>query len=397
MNKHLLLPEVQAYLDKHEGTDLSSFILSGSPFEDISIQELAQQLEGLKKTRDKLPTWQRTPGIYFPKKINLEQTSGERAAAHKANLVKGNSLADLTGGLGVDSYFFSQKINQVAYCEINPSLAKIAAHNFNQLHVENISVHAESGIDFLKRSDTKYDYIFIDPSRRNSAKAKVFLLKDCEPNVPEHIELLLTKAEKIMVKTSPLLDIKAGLEELSAVSEIHIVAVKNEVKELLWILKNGSLPEEISLFSANIDPAKTETTSVNYQEALQAEATYGPPSDYLYEPNAALMKSGLFNWLSGFYKLDKLHPNTHLYTSDNLIDFPGRCFKINDRIPYSKKEVTALFKEKKAHITTRNFRESVAQLRKRFKINDGGDRYLFFTTCADQSQWVLDCSKADGL
>ena len=393
MNSLLLLPEVQDYLDQHQDTDLSRFILSGSPFEKISIQELAQQLEGRRKTRDKLPRWYRTPGIYFPLKINLEQTSGELAAAYKAALLTGNSLVDLTGGLGVDSYYFSKTINEITYCEINASLANIAAHNFHQLDAKNIKVHIENGIDFLKNTTAHYDYIFVDPSRRTTAKAKVFLLKDCEPNVPEHLGLLLAKADQILVKTSPLLDIHAALEELQAVCEIHIVAVKNEVKELLFMLKNGALASEIRLFTTNISSFETEKTATNYKEALQAQATYNEPLNYLYEPNAALMKSGLFNWIGVFYKLDKLHFNTQLYTSKKYTDFPGRCFKINAKIPYSKKTASNLFKGIKANITTRNFKETVTQLRKKFKITEGGARYLFFTTCADGSQWVLDCSK----
>jgi 16S rRNA G966 N2-methylase RsmD len=396
LNSLLLLPEVQDYLDQHQDTDLSRFILSGSPFENISIQELAQQLEGRQKTCEKLPSWHGTAGIYFPPKINLEQTSGERAAAYKAALLTGESLADLTGGLGVDSYYFSKEIKEITYCEINASLAQIAAHNFQQLGAKNIKVYTENGIDFLKNATAHYDHIFIDPSRRTILKSKVFLLKECEPNVAEHLELLFAKADQIMVKTSPLLDIHAALEELRAVSEIHIVAVKNEVKELLFLLKNGTLASEIRLYTTNISSFETEKTTVNYQEALRAEVAYNEPLNYLYEPNAALMKSGLFNWIGNFYKLDKLHFNTQLYTSEKYVNFPGRCFKINAKIPYSKKIVSNLFKGIKANITTRNFKETVTQLRKKFKISDGGTRYLFFTTCIDGTQWVLDCSKENG-
>ncbi|WP_031425601.1 THUMP-like domain-containing protein [Flavimarina sp. Hel_I_48] len=393
MNLHLLLPEVQDYLIANEQTDLSRFILSGSPFEDINIQELAQQLEGLQKTKEKLPSWHGTAGIFFPKKVNLEQTSSERAAAYKASLLDGNTLVDLTGGLGVDSYFFSKKMKHVDYCEINEELAFIAAHNFQKLDAGSISLNTQNGIDFLKKQTSFYDAIYLDPSRRDNANSKVFLLKDCEPNVPEHIDFLLSKAEKIMVKTSPLLDIKAGLDELKAVSEIHIVAVKNEVKEILWILKNDNLPSKITLFTVNITPDTAISTTADYYEALRSEPTFAPPQRYLYEPNAALMKSGLFNWISAFYKVDKLHTNTHLYTSDALIEFPGRRFVVNNTIPYSKK-AASFFKGKKANITTRNFKESVAQLRKRFKINQGGDNYLFFTTCEDQAQYIIECSKA---
>lgn len=382
-------------MNAHEQADLSRFILSGSPFENISVQELAQQLEGRQKTKDKLPSWYGTTGIYFPEKVNLEQTSSELTAAYKASLIKGNTLADLTGGLGVDSYFFSKQINQVDYCEINEKLLTIAEHNFKQLKAENIAVHAENGIDFLRKQKIIYDVIYIDPSRRNNSKAKVFLLKDCQPNVPEHIDLLLQKADKIMVKTSPLLDLKAGIEALKAVAEIHIVAVKNEVKEILWILKKEHLRAKIDLFTVNFSPNSSIFTSTDYIDALDSEPCFSPPQRYLYEPNAALMKSGLFNWISAFYDLNKLHPNTHLYTSNTLIPFPGRRFKINKVIPYSKKATSNLFKGKKANITTRNFKESVAQLRKRFKIDQGGKDYLFFTTCEEGSQYILHCNKVD--
>ncbi|MGB3774230.1 MAG: class I SAM-dependent methyltransferase [Leeuwenhoekiella sp.] len=394
MNKRLLLPEVQEYLNKHEHTELSRFILSGSPFEHITAQELAQQLEGRQKAKQKLPKWYNTPNIFYPPKLNLEQTSSELTAAYKASLIHGGKMADLTGGLGIDTYFFANKAIEVDYFEINTDLASIASHNFKELGTKNIRVHNQNGIIFLKEHARTYDTLYIDPSRRDDYQKKVFLLGDCEPNVPENEELLLEKAKVVMVKTSPLLDIQAALRELSHVNAIHIVAVKNEVKELIFILKNGQVKEEITLFTANIQTSKIDNTYTNYNSALAAEATYSLPKKYLYEPNAALMKSGLFNWICSNYKVEKLHPNSHLYTSNENIDFPGRKFTIQDILPYSKKNATTLLKGQKANITTRNFKENVAQLRARFKIKNGGEDYIFFTTCLDNQQYIVKCSKA---
>ncbi|MBE9490028.1 MAG: class I SAM-dependent methyltransferase, partial [Bacteroidetes bacterium] len=238
--------------------------------------------------------------------------------------------------------------------------------------------------------ETKYDVIYTDPSRRHDSKGKVFFLKDCEPNIPENLELLLNNCKQLLVKTSPMLDITVGLKELKYVSEIHIVAVNNEVKELLWLL-DKNIDDEPKVKTINFNKSNKEEFDfgLNNEEIT----SYALPLTYLYVPNASIMKSGAFGLLSERFQLDKLHKHTHLYTSKKLKDFPGRRFIIKNVIPYHKKEIKDFLKNKKANIATRNFPESVSTIRKKWGIKDGGSKYLFFTTLENNQKVILDCSK----
>ncbi|WP_299677381.1 rRNA adenine N-6-methyltransferase family protein [uncultured Dokdonia sp.] len=391
MNVALLRSDVQEYLAAHAHTPIAQFILKGSPFQDITPQELAQQLDGKRRVKNKLPLWHATEGILFPPKINLEQTSSERTAKYKASLLKSDTIIDITGGLGIDTYYFSKVASKVTHVEMNASLSAFAKANLDTLAVSNVTHIIGNAIDFLANSAVKYDTMYVDPGRRTDAKGKVFMLKDCLPNVPEHIDLLLSKCTSLWIKTAPLLDITAGLKELKNVSEIHIIAVKNEVKELLWRI-DQEVKDNCIIHTANIIGNTIDQTSFSYEEVFTAEANYNLPKNYLYEPNSALLKSGGFNWISKQYQVDKLHIHTQLYTCNTPIPFPGRSFKIERILPYNKqlkKELTI----PKAHITTRNFKETVIDLRKKFKIKDGGDIYLFFTTQVDDKKVVLVCRK----
>ena len=393
MNYRLFDKDVVEFIHSNLNEDISRLILKGSPFSDVTIQELAQQLIGFQKAQNKLPSWFSNSEIYFPPKLNLEQTSSEATAAYKASLFTGSKAIDLTGGFGIDDYYLSKNFKQVTHCEINEELATIAAHNYNSLGAGNISVVTSDSLKYLEKTDAFYDLIYADPSRRSTSKGKVFMLKDCEPNIPDNLELLFKKTDTVVLKTSPLLDITAGLKELNYVAEIHVVAVKNEVKELLWVLKKDSAQQSIKLVAVNLDSDYATPVTLNIEAQNESFSAYAEPSMYLYEPNAALLKLGIFNWISAHYHLEKLAPNSHLYTSDKKIEFPGRVFKINATVPYSKKEISKLLKNKKAHITTRNFKESAPALRSKFKVLDGGDTYLFFTTLENNKSVMLSCSK----
>ncbi len=391
MNPQLLREEVQEYLQMHESTPLEKFIFKGSPFTDITIQELAQQLDGRRRIKTKLPLWYDTNEILFPPKLNLEQTSSVLTAKYKASLAQGETLLDMTGGFGIDSYYFAQVIKQVTHVEMNEELSAFAKANFQTLKALNIKAVTGNSIEYLQNHSCHFDTIYIDPARRDTHKGKVFKLADCVPNVPEHLDVLVKKSSRIVVKTSPLLDITVGLSELRNVSQIHIVAVKNEVKELVWIL--DSTPTDIVKCAAvNLDHTTNEKTIFNLQEALQTDAQYSLPETYLYEPHAALMKSGAFNWTSSHFDVFKLHQHTHLYTSLHLVDFPGRRFVIDNILPFDKKLKNTLASEK-ANITTRNFKLSVSDIRKRLRIKEGGNIYLFFTTDLNNKQIVLVCKK----
>ncbi len=379
------------FINKNINTDIASLLLKGIPFTAVDSKDIIEQIEAKKRCKTKLSTWYSTENIYYPNKLNIEQTSSEATAEYKANLVHGNSIVDLTGGFGVDCFYFSKQFNKVTHCEINADLSQIVTHNYKQLKVSNIKTIAIDGIDYLKNSEEIYDWIYIDPSRRNDSKGKVFFLNDCLPNVPEHLDILFKKSNNILIKTSPLLDISVGLNELKNVKNIHILAVNNEVKELLWILeKDYNSP--IKIETCNLKKDTKEVFSFYLNEETSAEASYNLPLTYLYEPNAAIMKSGAFSSISDKLKVEKLHKHSHLYTSEELLAFPGRVFKIEKVIAYNKK----LIKKEainKANIATRNFPESVDQIRKKLKIKEGGDVYLFFTTDLENNKIILKTKK----
>ncbi len=368
-----------------------SVLLKKPLFEGVSQKELAEQLEGQKKSREKLPTWFNTARIYYPNKLNIEQTSSEPTAQYKANLVDGKTLLDLTGGFGVDSYFFSKKIDTVFHCEIDENLSEITSHNFTMLGRKNIECFAENGIDFLKHTSEKLDWVYADPSRRSDKKGKVFLLRDCLPDIPKNLNLIFEKTENVLLKTSPLLDIKQGVEELEFVKEVHVVALQNEVKELLFVLEKGFVGD-IAIKTVNLKDSDGDSFSFMLSEEQNAAVVFGEPANYLYEPNAAILKSGGFKSVGSQFQLNKLHQHSHLYTASKLIDFPGRPFEIVKALPYSKSSIKKLGISK-ANITTRNFPVSVADLRKKHKISDGGEIYLFFTTDIHNNLLFLVCKK----
>jgi 16S rRNA G966 N2-methylase RsmD len=389
-NKLLLEKQVQGFIHKNLNANIAKLLFKGSPFEHISIQELVGQIEAKKRAESKLPTWFKTPKIYYPDKLNIEQSSSEITAHYKTNIISGMSIIDISGGFGVDTYYFSKKFKEVTHCEINERLSSIANHNFKMLGTENIISISDEGISFLKNAGKQFDWIYADPSRRNEIKGKVFMLKDCEPNVPENLESLLQYSHHILIKASPMLDISMALSELRFTKEVHVLAVQNEVKELLFLLEKN-YQKEIRIKAINIQKEVIDSFESIYN--YDVDANYSLPQTYLYEPNSAIMKAGLFNEVSHQLKLFKLHNNSHLYTSSKLINFPGRSFKINRIIPYSPKAIKKHIPSLKANVTVRNFPESVAQIRKKTKLKDGGSEYLFFTTDINNKHIVLVCRK----
>ncbi|MFS4492289.1 THUMP-like domain-containing protein [Maribacter sp. 2308TA10-17] len=391
MNKNILNIGVQNYINKNISTDIMSVLLKKPLFEGVTPQELAQQVESKKKCEKKLPTWFNTPLIYYPKKINIEQTSSEIAAAYKSTIVSGKTLLDLTGGYGVDSYFFSQIINHVVHCEIDKNLAQIALHNFQILGAKNIQNFAQDGIDFLRNSKQRFEWIFIDPSRRNENKGKVFKLADCLPNIPENLDLLFSRSDHILIKTSPLLDISLGIQELRFVKEIHIIAIDNDVKEVLWVLERG-FANEIAIKTINFAKSTKQIFEFTLSEEKKTNPVYGAAGTYLYVPNAAILKAGSFKAIGNKFLLKKLHRHTHLYTSEQLVDFPGRRFQIEKVLPFNKKNMKEL-KVEKANIATRNFPENVASIRKKHKIKEGGTSFLFFLKNFEDKHICIICAK----
>ncbi|MDN3585441.1 hypothetical protein QWY86_02095 [Pedobacter aquatilis] len=376
MNEEIFENEVQDYINLNLSRDVSKIALSKSPFKNISSAELANQISAKKKSEKKLPTWFSTPKIYYPPSLSIEQTSSEITAKYKSKLAKGDTLIDLTGGFGIDAYYFSKSVKEVTHCEINEDLSEIAKHNAEQLNAKNISFEAVNGLEYLEKANLKYDTIYIDPARR-AEKGKVFLLKDCTPDVVTNLDKILSYTERLIIKTAPLLDVTAGLSELKCVSEVHIVSVKNECKELVWVIDKNfwgstkviavTLNEfekefEFSIDEANANPVYADEIFIN---------------DYLYEPDASLLKSGAFNLIGSKYGLKKLHQQTQLYVSKEIKHlFPGRIFKINSIIKGNE------LKKQKAlagNIIVRNYPSKAEDLVKKFKIKSEKDAFLIFT------------------
>lgn len=390
MNSAILKPKVQQFINENLNTEITKLILKGSPFNDISVQELANQIVAKQKSTKKLTTWFSSDDIYYPPKISIEQTSSEITAKYKSKIVAGNSIIDITGGFGVDCFYFAKQFKQVTHCEINEDLSKIVTHNNQQLKVDNIDTFSGNGFDFLKETNQTFDCIYIDPSRRNDVKGKVFLLKDCLPFIPPKIDFFFTKTNQILIKVSPILDISNTIKDLKNVKEVHIVALNNEVKEVLFLLEKGY--EDITeIKTINFQKENTQEFTFNLEE--KTTSTYAEPLTYLYEPNAAILKSGGFHQISKKLNIFKLHQHSHLYTSKELIHFPGRRFKITHHMNYDKKELKKILPNQKANITTRNFPKTVAQIRKETKIKDGGELYIFLTTDLNNKYKLIICNK----
>lgn len=390
MNLNILNERVQQFIVDNLKTDITKLILKGSPFSSISVQELANQIVAKQKSAKKLPTWFLAKNIYYPAKVSIEQSSSEITAKYKSKIISGDNLIDITGGFGVDSYYFSKQFKKVLHCEISEDLSALVKHNYKQLETQNIDTFSGNGIDFLKNTTDFFDCIYIDPSRRNDVKEKVFLLKDCQPYIPPKIDFLFTKTTNILIKVSPILDISNTVNDLKNVKEVHIVAVNNEVKEILvWLEKNYN--GKIKIKTSNFKKETIETFNFDYLEDVVSE--YSEPLAYLYEPNSAILKSGGFHQISKQLELFKLHQHSHLYTSDKLIYFPGRSFKVENVINYDKKKLKRIIPEKKANITTRNFPKTVAQIRKEINLKDGGETYIFFTTDKNNQLKAVICTK----
>ncbi len=389
MNLEILHPEVQQFINTHLKTDITKLVLKGSPFPNISIVELVEQIEAKKKSEKKLPHWFQHPNVYYPNKLNIEQTSSEQTALYKTNLIEGNTIIDITGGYGVDCWAFAKNFAEVIHCELNNHLSDIVKHNVQQFNTSNIINYSGDGISLIINNTKTYDWIYVDPSRRDELKGKVFLLKDCLPNIPLHLDQLLEKSNHILIKNSPLIDISSCIKELKYVKEIYVVALKSEVKEVLVHIEKD-YSENITIQAINLTD-KIQEFKFTYQQNYEYQTS--EPLDFLFEPNAAILKSGGFYALAQQLNLSKIHQHSHLYTHKNLVDFPGRCFKILESIPYNKKQILKRIPTKKANITTRNFKESVANIRKKTGLKEGGNLYLFFTTNKYEEQIVLFCEK----
>lgn len=380
---------MQTYIAGHLHETPSKIALKKSPFSDVTSRELAEQIDSKQRSEKKLPLWFCTPGIYYPPKLSIEQASSEATGNYKSKLATGTKLIDLTGGFGVDSFYFAQH-SLVTHVETNEELSAIAKHNAEKLGATDIKFIHGDGIDYLRETNETFDTIYIDPSRRVKTQ-KVFRLSDCQPDAAASLPFLLSKAPRIIIKTSSLLDIKSGLNELQNVSEIHVVSVQNDCKELLWIIDRDFAGEPLIICTALGEKCKQYHFRLSEEKSISVP-NYSDPETYIYEPDVALLKAGCFKLLTRDFGISKLHTNTHLYTSNELRDeFVGRKFRLLEAWDFKTYQSAAPVT--KANIICRNFPLSPEDLKKKYKIKDGGNDYLVFTTGPDKNLLVLHCKR----
>jgi len=391
LNKNIFDKSVQDYISKNLSTDVFKVILKKQIFPKVTNKEIAEQISAKAKSKKKLPTYFNTPNIYFPNKVNIEQTSSEKTAEFKSKIVTGNTMIDATGGFGVDSMYFSKEFKKTVYIEENKELFEIVKVNSNKLGLNNIKHLNDDGIEYVKKIDTVIDLLYIDPSRRNKENKKVHFLSDCTPLIDYDSIKSLQNFKTILIKCSPIIDLKKTINDLKVVSKIYIVGINNEVKEVLFKLNKQSNNDIkikcIDLSNRDLDFEFNINEIDNKKNNDNSEVL-----NYLYEPNSMILKSGAFGLICDRYDVKKLNTNSHLYTSKELIDFPGRVFTVNSVVNYSKRNLKDL-NISKANITTRNFPIDVKDIRKKSKILDGGEDYLFFTTNHTNEQIIIKTKK----
>lgn len=381
------------FIQKNLTSNLADLLLKGLPFNDVDSSFLAQQIAARQRMQKKLPSWVVKDEIVFPAKLNLAQSSSEITAKYKAGIIKNSKIADLTCGFGIDSFAFAETNTKVYSVEKDELLYQLVAHNADVFGLNNIHIENTTAALFLNSIKSKLDWIYVDPSRRDEAKNRVFLFEDCQPNILKLLPILKTKCDFLLMKTSPLIDLTYGIKELNYVKNIHIVCVENEVKELLWELDFSTENTQPNFISIQFKKDKTYRFEINKNDAA-IEIEYSKPLDFLYEPNAALMKVGKFNQLAAVFQLKKIHPNSHLFTSSELQnDFPGRTFAIQKVEEYKPKLLKKRLKGKKINISTRNFPIVAKDLIRLLNTRDGGENYVFFTTQFNHQKIVITCLK----
>jgi hypothetical protein len=376
----LLQQNVQDFIEQHMNDDEQQLLLRKKSIFDVPASVIAWQISGRRKARAKLPLYFNTRNIVYPPGVNLEQSSSEETAIFKASILSDalssrNSLVDLTGGFGIDTLFFLKIFKQVTYVEPTAELLAYARHNHQVLGAHNAEYINSKAEEFLASFAGQADCFFIDPSRRTNTNQKTFRLAECEPDVVSLLPQIFEHSKNLLVKAAPLLDLQQGLLELKVVKNIWVVSAKNEVKELLFLCKKGF--EGDPLITAINLSSGHESFSFTLSEEKTARAEFADPVQYLYEPNASILKAGAFKAIAQKFSLGKLHPSTHLYTSERLVNnFPGRIFKIEAFLKADAKFARAHFPGGKVNVLTRNYPLTPDQLKKKLKLQDGGEKYL---------------------
>lgn len=390
-------PELRDFIHEHINDDTAELLLAARKYPDIDVPFVVEQIEARRRLKGKLPEWYENKDIIMGGRVPAEQCSSEQTARYKQSIVKGESLCDMTGGMGVDFWYMSEGMERAIYTERNEELCSIAKHNFQVLQTLRSEYVIRCG-DGRELPIPSVDIIYLDPARRAGDGSRVYAMEDCEPNIVEWQDELLKHAKMVLVKLSPMVDLTDVLRKLKGVKELHIVGVKNECKEVL--VKAHALDDSACAGCVEVHCVDFLTSGkIEYVFSLlggmEISLTDGGVKRHLYEPDVTLMKAGAFGSLCARYPVWQLDVDTHLMTSDEWIpEFPGRVFEVEEMIPFSSKVLKRLKKEiPQANIAVRNFVMTADELRKKTGIKDGGDVYLFGAKVKDMGQMLLICRK----
>jgi hypothetical protein len=395
----MLSPEIKQFIREHLHDDVRQLALQAAsiPIPKVDVPFILNQIAGRQQIKNKIPSWYPLDDLVYPSRLSLEQCSSEATARYKASLLSdaGDSLVDLTGGWGVDTAFIAPHFVRAVYVEKQAGLSEIAAHNFSVLGLENITTHTADGTGYLQKMHP-VDCIYIDPSRRAASGRKVMRIEDCDPDLTKIQDFVMEKSSCALIKLSPMLDIQSALKTLKKVQAVHVLSHENECKELLFLLRREWEGEPLVACMNLRDKEENQSLTFKFTEERNATAIYTDTvGDYLYEPNASLLKAGFYKGLAARFDLYKLHPDSHLYTSKKYLPhFPGRIFHVEAVFSLNKKECKIpLAGIKQANISVRNFPLSVADLRKKLKLQDGGAVYLFATILASGKRMIIKAKR----
>ena len=390
-------PELRDFIHEHINDDTAELLLAARKYPDIDVPFVVEQIEARRRLKGKLPEWYENKDIIMGGRVPAEQCSSEQTARYKQSIVKGESLCDMTGGMGVDFWYMSEGMERAIYTERNEELCSIAKHNFQVLQTLRPEYVIRCG-DGRELPIPSVDIIYLDPARRAGDGSRVYAMEDCEPNIVEWQDELLKHAKMVLVKLSPMVDLTDVLRKLKGVKELHIVGVKNECKEVL--VKAHALDDSVCAGCVEVHCVDFLTSGkIEYVFSLlggmEIPLIDGGVKRHLYEPDVTLMKAGAFGSLCARYPVWQLDVDTHLMTSDEWIpEFPGRVFEVEEMIPFSSKVLKRLKKEiPHANIAVRNFVMTADELRKKTGIKDGGEVYLFGAKVKDVGQMLLKCRK----
>ena len=385
--------ELKQFVQDHLDRDPAQLFLSLRGKVDFDLKFAVEQLKARQKALKKLPSWANNFSLIFPANLSLEQASSEETARFKSQLLKGRSMIDLTGGFGVDTYFLSRNFSKATYCERNEELVDIFKYNMEVLGESKFEVKQGDSLHILSQSTPPFDLVYVDPARRGGHNQKLFKLSDCEPDLVSNWEFLKCMGNSIFVKASPMLDLKQVLLELPDIQQIWVVSVKNEVKEvLLYWQKNNEMDEKL-IHCVDLSPQGNMAFTFSFESEELATNAYSEVKSFIIEPLASLLKGGAFKSFGERFGLNKLHPNSHLFTSDIILNnIPARIFKVMEEIRQPKKEIPKLFPSGKVNVITRNFILSAEEVKKKYRLKDGGDDFLIATKVGETHR-IFYCKK----